>query len=203
MSAMTDLPDHHIGRRSPVSPASVGYRVDAQGRVCWVSHEWMLFAVANGARELTPQAVLGRPVADFVAGGAVRVLWARLFSRLRERDAGLSLSCRCDAPGLRRFVTATLAGTSAAREVEVEMRLEREEPRPVVPMLAAGSVRSFAWVRLCSWCQRVEAGDGDWREAEDVALAQGLYTAAVQPAIAHALCPDCDIRIETELDGAT
>ena len=53
---------------------STFYRIDSEVRISGVDPGWVAFARANGASDLSPEVVVGRPLGQFVAGPAAQLL---------------------------------------------------------------------------------------------------------------------------------
>lgn len=177
-------------------PADVIYRVDADGYLTFVNEGWNAFAVLNDTPELVGPAVLGRLVADGIAGVETRLL----YDRLRERAlAGVRIEVpyRCDSPMLRRRMSLTIVADGA--ELEFRSRLVELAMRPAVRVLEAPVLRSGDMLTVCSWCNRGRVGSR-WAEIEEVVAELRLFDAPV-PRLTHGLCDDCRLRVMSELSA--
>ena len=58
-----------------VAPQACVYTIDATDSISSVSPSWLVFARANGARELTRESVVGRSLWDFIDGERVHELY--------------------------------------------------------------------------------------------------------------------------------
>ncbi|MDP2052080.1 MAG: hypothetical protein Q8L75_00485 [Acidobacteriota bacterium] len=185
------------------NPSDVIYRVDAEGYLTFVNEGWNAFAVLNDTPELLGPAVLGRRVADGIAGGETRLI----YDRLRERalaGARIELPYRCDSPMLRRRMSLTIVAVGA--ELEFRSRLLDLAMRPAVRVLepqgrlreasAGQAPRAGAMLTVCSWCNRGRIGSR-WAELEEVVAELRLFDAPV-PQLTHGLCHDCQLRVMTE-----
>ena len=166
--------------------ACVSYSIDREDRLQSVDDGWLAFACANGAPELTPAAVLGRPINDFIADPGTRHICGLLYERAR-RGATLRLSFRCDAPEVRRnmilqFSPAGLGG------VRFDTFLLDEQPRPLIALLDATAPRGIDLVVMCSWCKRIRH-QGRWLDLEEGVRELRLLSHA--PEISHGVCPSC------------
>jgi len=172
----------------------VVYRVDASGRIVWVSPSWSTFAASNGAPELAHIEPGSVSVWKGIADGATEELYRRLIARVRATSRPVSFGLRCDAPDRRRHLTMRIApgpdGTT-----EMTTTTWREEPRPRVRLLEAGVERGGEWVRICSWCGRVAAAPGVWLEVEDALESLQLFERERVPSVTHGICEDCTRRV--------
>ncbi|MDP3717756.1 MAG: hypothetical protein Q8T13_08355 [Acidobacteriota bacterium] len=178
------------------NPSDVVYRVDAAGNLTFVNEGWNAFAVLNDTPELLGPAVLGRRVADGIAGIETRLI----YDRLRERAlAGvrIELPYRCDSPMLRRRMSLTIVAVGA--ELEFRSRLLDLATRPAVRVLEPQVSRSGAMLTVCSWCNRGRIGNR-WAEIEEVVAELRLFDAPV-PQLTHGLCHDCQVQVMSELSA--
>lgn len=176
----------------------IAYQLDARDRITFVSPEWLAFAGENDAPDLTVAHVVGRLVWGFVAGPTVQRMYEQLFRRVRRTRQDVMLPLRCDAPGVRRFAELTISPL-ADQELDIEVRLTREEPRTVMRVLEPGVRRSSRWLTICSWCKRVRVDVHRWVELDDPLVLGGLVGAGVNPHLTHGICPDCEAALQALL----
>jgi len=62
------------------------------------------------------------------------------------------------------------------------------------------SLQSEEVLMLCSWCNRVKIGEGDWREVEDALEALQLFDEEKMPQLSHGMCNDCYGNISRRLN---
>lgn len=170
------------------------YRVDAGGTLTFVNDGWNAFAILNDTPNLCGPAVLGRRVADCIAGPETRIIYAQLLERAAA-GVRIELPYRCDSPMLRRLMLLTIS--AAGTEVEFRSQLLDVAMRPVVRLLETQRRRSNALLTLCSWCNRGRVGTR-WAEIEEVVAELGLFETNV-PQITHGMCPACHARVTAEL----
>jgi hypothetical protein len=157
---------------------STNLRLDAADTVIAVDEAWLDFARANGAPELTREAVVGRALRPFIAGTEAGDLAALLMATARRGGAALVVPFRCDSVDERRFMTMTLEAEPGG-VVHVCCRLDRAETRAAVPLLDRHAPRSDELVVVCSWCRRVRRGDA-WRDVE-TSIADGELLGRSEP----------------------
>lgn len=172
------------------NPPDVIYRVDAAGYLTFVNEGWDAFAVLNDTPELLGPAVLGRRVADGIAGLEMRLIYDRLCERA-SAGVRIELPYRCDSPMLRRRMSLSIVVSGA--ELEFRSRLVDLAMRPPVRVLEPQPLRSDALLTVCSWCNRGRVGSR-WAEIEEVVAEFRLFDAPV-PQLTHGLCPDCQQQV--------
>jgi hypothetical protein len=177
----------------------ITYRVDAEDRLCAVNEEWDRFARDNGAPGLAGGGALGRPLWDFITDAATAHLYRRLLERARQGRES-SFGFRCDSPDRKRWLRMTM---SPAGDGGVDFAVDavRVETRPPLAALDAGCARAGEAVKLCGWCKRFPVGR-EWLEAEDAVPRLGLMGEGTAPPLTHGLCPECEARMNAELERA-
>jgi len=169
----------------------VSYSVDGVNRIDWVNENWDQFAAANDCPELRSASVIGTQLWAHVSDLTLRHLLQRIFAKARVSRHPLFLTCRCDAPKLRRDLEVRVE-SSDGTSVCVRSWVTSETPR--VATLARTSAELL--IRLCSWCNTVEVA-GQWVELETAAEKLGLLLGPYYPQITHALCGQCAETLRT------
>ena len=172
------------------------YRVDADNVICFVSPEWLEFAVENEAPELVRPGVLGKPLWPFIAGMETKHLYDVMLKKVRAANAVICFSYRCDAPHLRRYMEMVVRPWGA-KGVEFISRVEREVPREPIPLLAPMAARSDQMIRMCGWCKRVAMPE--WVEVEEAIQRLRLFEQDYMPQITHTLCADCEGQVKAAI----
>jgi hypothetical protein len=162
------------------------YLVDSLDRIGWVSENWDRFASANESPELCGSTVIGTELWSHVSDLTLRHLLQRIFAKARASRGPLFLTCRCDAPNLRRDLEVRVESSDGA-SVCVTSTVTSEVPRPVT----LASTSSDVFVRLCSWCNAIDVA-GNWVELETAVEKLGLLLGPHYPQITHALCRKCE-----------
>ncbi|MFN2317744.1 MAG: PAS domain-containing protein [Gemmatimonadales bacterium] len=182
----------------PDSPDIV-YRLDASDAIVAVSESWDPFARANAGEQVTAQAVVGRPLWDFVTDPTTREIYRQVLAKIRS-GARVQFTLRCDGPACRRRLemTVTPAGDGGA---EFRSRTLSIEDRQAQPLAGESATEGDELLRVCGWCKRVDA-DGQWLEVEEAMEALQLLERPVLPRITHGMCPACHDRMLATLDAA-
>lgn len=179
----------------------IQYRIDSRDRITSVSPRWLDFATENGAPDLTPEAVIGRPLWDFVSGVEVRQVYHMLFATVRNGRRLASIPFRCDSPGVRRFMEMDLSVLSD-HEIRIQARLIRSEARRMVSFPVSAATGSGGWLRSCSWCRRFHLYQSRWAEIDETVRRLKLLEVEVPPSITYGICPDCERQVRSTIAAA-
>jgi hypothetical protein len=99
---MNSDPDLNCTEGEPVR-----YWIDALDRLVEVNDAWNIFAVENGAAELTRDRVLGQPIWQYVSDQTTQELYRSLIAVARE-SKHIEFVYRCDTPALKRLMQMTI-----------------------------------------------------------------------------------------------
>lgn len=177
----------------------VVYALDASDAITAVNDSWISFASANGGEALLPPAIIGRSVWDFIADPTTRMLYRRIFERVRAGTGPVRFSLQCDAPALRRLLEMTISRDRGG-SLKFVVHTLALEPRAPERLLDRDAPRSNELVRMCAWCKRIPGPDGAWGEVDEMLPKLGLFDTRVLPRITHGICEDCDRMIIAELE---
>ena len=178
----------------------VVYALDASDAITAVNDSWIAFARENGGEALLPPAIIGRSIWDFIADPTTRMLYRRIFERVRSGTGPVRFSFQCDAPAVRRLLEMTIARDRAG-SLRLVVHTLALEPRAPELLLDGDAPRSDELVRMCAWCKRIPGPDGTWGEVDEVLPKLGLFAKSVLPRISHGICEDCDRMIISELES--
>jgi len=166
------------------------YEIDEANRVTDVDRPWLAFARANGAPELTREAVIGAGLFRFVAGWEAVRHYGELFDALRSSRSSATLPFRCDSPETRRYMQLTMQANTK-RHVRLVGRLLQREAREAVPVLDPKVPRDGHWLVICSMCLQLETDSGGWSEIEAALSDPHVVPEPGLPRLSHTLCPSC------------
>lgn len=173
----------------PVDDAvSCSYELDDRFRIVSLDPGWSAFACENGAPELAAPGPIGRPIWDYISDATTAHMWRQIFGKVLGAGEPMVVPIRCDSPTARRFLELVVAPVPGSG-LRVSSTVVRVEARREVPLPAAGAAGE-AMLRMCSWCQRVLAGD-QWIEPEQLVTRLRLFESGPLPDITHGMCPDC------------
>ncbi len=168
---------------------TVRYWIDSQDNVVRVNEEWAKFAADNDGGTVAGAAeILGRPLWSFIEDASLRYLYQEMVI-LARKGSPISFTFRCDSPRFRRAFRMQITGEKGG-VVEFASTLTSEEAREAVSLLDCHQPRNDQFIRMCSWCKRVEV-DLVWTQVEAAVIKLGLMTAPTVPSITHGICDDC------------
>jgi len=176
----------------------VRYRIGPDGRLTAIDAGWMSFAAENGGAAPLQQAILGRPLWDFISDMTTREIYRSMVDRVRAGGAPIRFRFRCDAPALRRLLAMQITGD--ADQVLFEVTSAEEQARPPVALLEAGHPRNDEVLTTCSWCSRVLLPTHEWVDMEQAIVVLDLFVGGPLPSLTHGMCPACFAALSEALD---
>ncbi len=172
------------------------YWIDSRDRISHVDETWLEFATENGAPDLTPERVCGRPLSMFVDDRTTAYLWSSILSRAR-RGPEVTVTIRCDAPSRRRTFLMHVTRDGSTDLLIRSESLSEEDREPIV-LLDSPKDRFEGHLRICSWCKKVFVPPDRWFEVEEAVAKLDLLLQRTPPAVTHGICDLCDTRVRTE-----
>jgi hypothetical protein len=166
------------------------YEIDERDVLVDVDAAWLLFARECGAAELGVEKVLGRSLWEFVSDVQTISLYVEIFARARASRTTVVVPFRCDGPEVRRFMELSISPGNRPGNLALVGRLLRTEHRPPVALLDPLVPRSESFVRMCSWCKKVQVGE-EWLEVETAVSRLELFGEPVLPQLNHGICDSC------------
>ena len=176
-----------------------GYEISESGILISVNPEWLAFASENGAHELGPDSVLGRPLWKFIAGSEVRHLYHAILNRLKVTAGTLNLPYRCDSPDCRRLLNMQVFYIPARQTYRFESRILSSERRKPISLLEPSQTHGGELLNMCSWCKKIMLDSSNWVEPELAIQSLKLFECSTLPYISHGVCPNCKEHISKEL----
>lgn len=167
----------------------VEYRLDRHDRIVSVNEGWTRFARENGGDILCPEAVIGRPVRDFICGDITRMFVDTLIQSIRLSGRERRIPYRCDTPECKRFMEMAWFPESGAGLVSRHKLLRTERlVRPIDFQVRRGAPNLL--VKRCSMCNRLSRSGGQPLEP-DVAELSGWIDACRTNFVVYHVCRDC------------
>lgn len=175
----------------------VCYRLNDRDEIVFVNAAWAEFAAANSRDErLAEAAVLGRSVWGFIGDPTTRLLYRDILARVRA-GVPARFPFRCDSPARRRRMEMSVSALPDGL-IEFRSRVLSEEERPPQPLLDPDRPHAGGFVRVCGWCNMVDAG-GRWAEVEEAVARLGLFDRSHLPRLSHGMCEACHARVDEAL----
>ena len=173
--------------------------IDDADKIVHVNDDWLAFARENTAPQLTASVVLDQPIWRFIQGQETSYLYKQIFDRVRAGISPVKFPFRCDSPDCRRFMEMKLSLLSGNAITFISYIL-REEWRDPVDLLDASRDRSGEFLKICSWCKRINIPGQGWGEVEAAIGALDLFDHLSMPRMTHTICDACHDAVKLELD---
>ena len=167
------------------------YRIDAGDRIVSVGENWQAFADENNAQDacFAPR-VIGSSIWDHIQDPETHHIYKVLVEKVRQTGAPITMPLRCDAPDLIRELEITLIPESDG-DVTFLSKTIRVEPRASAPLLAGCQPRSEDFVRICSFCKKIDLDGDQWVEIEAADIKKEYFNDTPLPQLTHGVCPIC------------
>ena len=163
------------------------WTIDNADKIIQVNDEWLAFARENTAPQLTAASVLDQPIWGFIQGQETIYLYKQIFGRVRAGISPLTFPFRCDSPDCRRFMEMKLS-LLPGDTIQFISHILREEWRDPVDLLEASRDRSGEFLKICSWCKKIDIPGRGWGEVEAAIEASGpLWPPLAAPGDPHHL----------------
>jgi hypothetical protein len=183
----------------PLDQRSFIWIIDDADKIVHVNEDWLAFAGENNAPQLTASLVLDQPIWRFIQGQETSYLYNQIFSRVRAGRSPVKFPFRCDSPDCRRFMEMKLA-LLPGDAIQFMAQMFREEWRDPVDLLDASRDRTREFVKVCSWCKRIDIPGRSWGEIEAAITALDLFGHHSMPRMTHTICDSCRGAIKLELN---
>jgi hypothetical protein len=183
----------------PIDQRRFIWAIDDADKIVRVNDAWLAFAGENTAPQLTASLVLNQPLWHFIQGQETRYLYQQIFSRVRAGVSPVKFPFRCDSPDCRRFMELKLSLLSG-NAIEFNSHLLREEWREPLDLLNNSRDRSGEFLKVCSWCKRIDIPGQGWGEVEAAIAPLDLFGHHTTPRMTHTICDTCHDAVKLELE---
>lgn len=173
-----------------ISMNCIRYHIDQEDRIRYIDENWDVFAFSNQSPELGRTNVINKNLFDFIQNWDCRHIYQILFKRVRDTQESIEFPFRCDSPDAKRFMRMRLAPL-AQHSIELTSCILREEKRIPLTILDSQVPRSSKFLKMCSWCKKIEVDASTWLEADQAVYSLNLFASTDLPQITHGMCPDC------------
>ena len=173
------------------SESVVTYVISADDKISFVDEGWCDFARANDGDDLLPPRIIGQSLWQHISDPTTADLYRQIITRIRSGNSS-QFNLRCDGPSCRLLLEMTITGQPDG-SVEFSTRPISLEERDPIDLLSRRAPRSSQRLRVCAWCNRVDAGSGsdDWVEVEEATERLKLFELEELPQLTHGICNDC------------
>jgi hypothetical protein len=182
----------------PLDQRSFIWIIDAADKISYVNDDWLTFARDNTAPQLNASVVLDRPIWRFIQGQETGYLYQQIFDRVRAGVSPVKFPFRCDSPDCRRFMEMKLSLLPGGA-IQFISHLVREEWRDPVDLLDASRDRSGEFLKVCSWCKKINIPGQGWGEIEAAIGPLDLFGHHTTPRMTHTICDSCHDAVKLEL----
>ena len=172
--------------------------IDGADKIVHVNDAWLAFAAENTAPQLTASVVLDQHIWRFIQGQETSYLYQQIFSRVRDGKAPVTFPFRCDSPDCRRFMEMELA-LLPGDAIQFTAHILREEWRDPIDLLDVSRDRNREFVKVCSWCKKINIPGRGWGEIEAAIMALDLFGHDPMPRMTHTICDSCRAALRLEL----
>jgi len=183
----------------PLDHRSFIWIIDDADKIVQVNDDWLAFAEENTAPQLTASVVLDQPIWRFIQGPETVYLYKQIFGRLRAGKSPVKFPFRCDSPDCRRFMEMKLS-LLAGDAIHFIAQILRQEWREPLDLLDASRNISEEFLKICSWCKKVNIPRQGWGEIEAAIEALDLFGNHPMPRMTHTICDACYGAIKLELN---
>jgi hypothetical protein len=173
--------------------------IDDADKIVHVNDAWLAFAGENAAPQLTAALVLDQFIWRFIQGQETIYLYKQIFARLRAGKSPVKFPFRCDSPDCRRFMEMKLSLLPGGA-IQFMAQILRQEWRDPVDLLDASRDRSGEFLKICSWCKKINIPGQGWGEIEAAIEALDLFGHHSMPRMTHTICDACYSAVRLELN---
>jgi len=85
-------------------------------------------------------------------------------------------------------------------EVQFDSRPIWIQPRMLPTLFKNNVPRTDDLLIVCSWCNKIETGNGKWQEVEEAVESLGLFELEILPKISHGMCDSCYQTVSLKLE---
>lgn len=167
----------------------VEFLLNEQNEIVAVGEHWDAFALENDAPELVGNAVIGKPLLDYVSGNVTRRFVHQLLQAVRANQQDLALDYRCDSPLQRRYMRMSIRHMNGNLHFEHSVVALEARKRPLKFIKA--QQRSKETKIRCSMCNLVRQAE-EWLEPECVLPGD----ASGEMLVIYGVCESCQQKLQ-------
>ena len=182
----------------PLDQRSFIWIIDDADKIVHVNDDWLAFAGENTAPQLTASVVLDQPIWRFIQGQETSYLYQQIFSRVRAGVSPVKFPFRNDSPDCRRFMEMKLS-LLPGDAIQFMAHMLREEWRDPVDLLDTPRDITQEFLKICSWCKKINIPGRGWGEIEAAIAALDLFGHHSMPRMTHTICDSCRGALSLEL----
>jgi hypothetical protein len=172
--------------------------IDETDKIVHVNDDWLAFARENTAPQLIASVVLNQHIWRFIQGQETSYLYQQIFSQVRAGRSSVKFPFRCDSPDCRRFMEMQLSLLPGGA-IEFISHILREKWRDPADLLDAPQDIAREYLKICSWCKRINIPGRGWGEIEAAIVDLDLFGHRPMPRMTHTICDSCRGALRLEL----
>lgn len=167
------------------------FTLDKENRIIKTNAAWELFALENGAPELTGRLIYGKPLFAFITDDVTRMHVRLMLDYVRTMKKTVVREYRCDSDQLKRFMQMQLT-LLENNNIELAHKILRIEP--LIPALAFRyQPDSASAILRCSNCNSLRVKEF-WQEPESALNVTHLTQNSV-PTV-YTICDRCQGQMD-------
>jgi len=176
----------------------ISYRINSRDEIVFINDEWSQFALTNNAQSISQENVLFRSLWDFISDDKVKYIYKEI---LRRVNAGRSFkfNLRCDSPEIRRLLEMNITPQKNG-EAQFDTRTIWTQLRMPPILFKNDAPPTDNLLIICSWCNKIETGNGIWEEIEEAVRSLRLFELETLPKVSHGMCESCYQTVSLELE---
>ncbi len=175
----------------------VVYRINAHDILISFNKEWDIFAAENHSPAMHSEKVGHTSIWAYIHDFETKHIHETLLTRVRADRQLWQLPFRCDSPEMRRFMEMDIIHVGQGT-VEYRCRTLHTEKRQPLPPSPHAVQPQGPFLRMCSWCKKMDGGHDAWLEIEDAVVALDLLGRDTLPPISHTMCDHCLATLESK-----
>lgn len=180
--------------RSGSCRIDLDYLLDRSDRITQVCPHWSAVARERMAVGLDDELVIGRPLWDFVHGGATQRLYDALIEHARRTGRKISFNYRGDSPGSIRYMSMVmLPGTAGC--VRLRSELLFDQPKDHAVYFTHVAYPRHPELLQCSMCQKLEH-NGRWYTLDEALRFTDAIDELFPTEVGDTVCDNCLTKLE-------
>ena len=194
---------NHLERGLPVvsklgsCQIDLDYTLAGDDRIEKVCPVWTRVARDRMGVRLEDELVIGRPLWDFINGGATLRLYDGLIWHTRKTGQRLSFRYRGDCPGAIRYMRMNIT-PGYGRRVNLRSELLYEQPTHREVYFSHVTYRRCPSLVQCCVCNKLEH-NGRWYTLGEIADYTSLLDSLLPIEIGDTVCDSCQTKLEREV----
>lgn len=170
------------------------YVLDRHDRVAKVCPHWAMAARERMAMSLDEPFVLGRPLWDFVHGGATQRLYDALLHHARRTGRKIAFYYRGDSPEALRYMRMVLQPVDGGA-VRFRSEMLHEQPRQREVYFTHVAYPKHPELMQCGLCQKLEH-NGRWHTVDETLMFTAVIDELMPTEVGDTVCDSCVTKLE-------